>query len=174
MLHVKHFRVDNRPNTIQPLSKNIVKLIGMKLLFIFGNVEYNRKTEGLKARVQVVFETRGRHRRSQEGPVSMLLVQHNKQKQNKNKTRPNDTKTRQSKKKKTQKNSIYLIIIPINKEMRSTRIQTAHLAGHFYKLTLWLLYADMYKFMAPVIKTCLYLLSERECLGGFFFDMCST
>lgn len=51
--------------------------------------------------------------------------------------------------------------------MRSTRIQTAHLAGHFYKLTLWLLYADMYKFMAPVIKTCLYLSSERECLGVF-------
>lgn len=40
-----------RPNTIWPLSQSIMKLPGMKLLFIFGNVEYKRKkkTENLKA-----------------------------------------------------------------------------------------------------------------------------
>lgn len=40
--------------------------------------------------------------------------------------------------------------------MMSTTIQTAHQAGHYYNWTLWLLYADMWKFMVPVIKTCLY------------------
>lgn len=137
----------------------------MKLLFIFGNVEYNRKLKASKHEYKLSL-------RQEEGTREARKVQSacsSSNITNKNKTKTKQGPTRQrldNQKKKT--NSIYLIIIPINKEMRSTRIQTAHLAGHFYKLTLWLLYADMYTFMAPVIKTCLYLLSERACSGGFF------
>lgn len=82
------------------------------------NTKRGKKGGGnLKVRVQVVFETR-RHSRSQESPVSLLLIQSNRQKKqeaqyNKDQTPP--------------KNSILPhVIIPRNKQMTSTRIQKAY------------------------------------------------
>lgn len=139
-----------RPNTIWPLSLNITKLPGMKLLFIFGNVEYKRNRKILKAQVQVVFETR-RHSRSQESsppappPTQQILKKTTKK-----------TKAQYNKDQTTQEQHLPRIIIPRNRHMTSTRIQTANQAGHEYNVTLWLLYTDM--FIVPVIKTCLYFI----------------
>jgi len=91
----------------------------MKLLFIFGNDEYKKGKKGknLKVQVQIIFETR-RHSRSQESPVSLLLIQRNRQKQ-----KPNTTKTRHPPKKNKKNSILPRVIIPRNKtndEYRNT------------------------------------------------------
>lgn len=49
--------------------------------------------------------------------------------------------------------------------MTNTRIQTANHVAHYYNVTSWLLYTDM--FIVPVIKTCLYFIKREEMFGCF-------
>lgn len=136
LLHVKNLSRCEHKTKYNLATVTEYHETGIKLLFIFGIVDYKTRRENLKERVQIVSETRRRHSRSQESPVSLFLIQRNRQ--NTTKQKPNTTKTRHP-----QKQHLPHVIIPRNKQMTSTRIQTAHQAGHFYNLTIWLLYTDM-------------------------------